>query len=172
MKWELSTLIGLAAASPVLAAGVWPTSTKSSLDSSTRRPFGVAATARPTVGPTTCAHGILALRGGAVHPSATLSDLEGEIQSAALQGKLVVIDFTATWCGPCKLIAPVFEELSDEFSSRAKFIKVDVDENSDAAQRYGVSAMPTFLFIKGGEVVEKVMGANAERLREVIEVLA
>ena len=97
MKWELSTLIGLAAASPVLAAGVWPTSTKSSLDSSTRRPFGVAATARPTVGPTTCAHGILALRGGAVHPSATLSDLEGEIQSAALQGKLVVIDFTATW---------------------------------------------------------------------------
>lgn len=78
-----------------------------------------------------------------------------------------LLPFWRDRCGPCKLIAPVFEELSDEFSSRAKFIKVDVDENSDAAQRYGVSAMPTFLFIKGGEVVEKVMGANAERLREV-----
>ena len=65
------------------------------------------------------------------------------------------------------MIAPIFKELSEEMGSRAQFIKVDVDENPEAAQKYGVSAMPTFLFIKGGEVVETLRGANAERLKEV-----
>lgn len=70
-------------------------------------------------------------------------------------------------CGPCKMIAPIYKELSDEFGSRAQFIKVDVDDNPEAAQKYGVSAMPTFLFIKGGEVVDRLMGANSDRLKEV-----
>ena len=65
------------------------------------------------------------------------------------------------------MIAPIFKELSDEMGSRAQFIKVDVDDNPEAAQKYGVSAMPTFLFIKGGEVVDRLMGANSERLKEV-----
>lgn len=111
---------------------------------------------------------ILAIRGGAVHESQTLGDLDSRIQSAALQDKLTVIDFTATWCGPCKMIAPIFKELSEEMGSRAQFIKVDVDDNPEAAQKYGVSAMPTFLFIKGGEVVDTLMGANSERLKELI----
>jgi thioredoxin 1 len=65
------------------------------------------------------------------------------------------------------MIAPFFKELSEEMGTRAQFIKVDVDDNPEAAQKYGVSAMPTFLFIKGGEVVDRLMGANTERLREV-----
>ncbi len=65
------------------------------------------------------------------------------------------------------MIAPVFHELSNEYGSRVQFIKVDVDENPEAAQKYGVSAMPTFLFIKGGEEVDRLMGANSERLKEV-----
>ena len=109
---------------------------------------------------------ILSIRGGAVHESATLADLDSRIQSAALQNKLTILDFTASWCGPCKAIAPIFKELSEEFD--AQFIKVDVDENPEAAQKFGVSAMPTFVFIKGGEVVDRLMGANAARLKELI----
>lgn len=65
------------------------------------------------------------------------------------------------------MIAPIFKELSEEYGSRAQFIKVDVDDNAEAAQKYGVSAMPTFLFVKGGEVVDRLMGANSNRLKEV-----
>ena len=65
------------------------------------------------------------------------------------------------------MIAPIYKELSEEFGSRANFIKVDVDDNPEAAQKYGVSAMPTFLFVKGGEVVDRLMGANSDRLKEV-----
>lgn len=65
------------------------------------------------------------------------------------------------------MIAPIFKDLSEEHGSRAQFIKVDVDDNPEAAQKYGVSAMPTFVFIKGGEVVDRLMGANSDRLKEV-----
>lgn len=65
------------------------------------------------------------------------------------------------------MIAPIFKELSEEHGSKAQFIKVDVDDNPEAAQKYGVSAMPTFVFIKGGEVVDRLMGANSDRLKEV-----
>jgi thioredoxin 1 len=65
------------------------------------------------------------------------------------------------------MIAPFFKELSEEMGTRVQFVKVDVDDNPEAAQKYGVSAMPTFLFVKGGEVVDRLMGANTERLREV-----
>lgn len=155
MKLELTTFIALAAATPILAAA---------------RPFGVtvAPNRSPPSTTSSCMNDILAIRGGVVHESSTLSDLESRIQSAALQDKLTVIDFTATWCGPCKMIAPIFKEMSDEMGSRAQFIKVDVDDNPQAAQKYGVSAMPTFLFIKGGEVVDRLMGANTERLKELV----
>lgn len=66
------------------------------------------------------------------------------------------------------MIGPIFTGLSDEYGDRAQFIKVDVDVNPAAAQKYGVSAMPTFLFVKGGEVVDTLMGANSERLKEKI----
>jgi thioredoxin 1 len=79
----------------------------------------------------------------------------------------VVVDFSATWCMPCKMIAPVFEEMSDEFGD-AVFIKVDVDEVSEIAQRYQVLAMPTFLFLRGGKIVGRFSGASAEKLREML----
>ncbi|KAL7437198.1 hypothetical protein ACHAXM_005583 [Skeletonema potamos] len=164
MKLELSSLVALFAAlssQHVVIAG-----------SSSPRPFGVAT--RSPSSSTTPSYScntqttILDIRGGAVHESTTLGDLESKIQSAALQNKLTIIDFTATWCGPCKMIAPVYKELSEEFHN-AQFIKVDVDENPGAAQKFGVSAMPTFVFIKGGEVVDRLMGANADRLKELIQ---
>jgi thioredoxin len=147
MKLELQILVTLFAALSAVAAS-------SGRSSSSSRLFGITSS-QSSCGSTQ--RSILDIRGGAVHESSTIGDLESKIQSAALQNKLTIIDFTATWCGPCKMIAPVFKELSEEYGSRAQFIKVDVDDNPEAAQKYGVTAMPTFLFIKGGEVVDRLM---------------
>jgi thioredoxin 1 len=73
-----------------------------------------------------------------------------------------------SWCGPCKMIAPLYAELSEEYDN-VIFVKVDVDENPDTAAAYSVSAMPTFVFVKGGEVVDRLMGANPTALQEMIE---
>ena len=78
--------------------------------------------------------------------------------------KLAVIDFFAAWCGPCKMI----EEMSKTLEN-VVFLKIDVDEAEDAAQEYNVSAMPTFIFIKNNAKVAELMGANAEKLKELIE---
>ncbi len=87
---------------------------------------------------------------------ASLEDLKTELADAG--EKLVVIDFYATWCGPCKLIAPKVEEMAGEMSN-VVFLKVDVDENEEAAQEYNVSAMPTFIFIKNSEKVRLILFA-------------
>uniref|UniRef100_A0A7S3PC09 Thioredoxin domain-containing protein n=1 Tax=Amphora coffeiformis TaxID=265554 RepID=A0A7S3PC09_9STRA len=108
------------------------------------------------------------LRGGAVAEPGTLEDVEAAVLKASSEQKLVVIDFSATWCGPCKMIAPLFAELSENMPD-VVFLKVDVDENPDTAAKYNVSAMPTFIFIKGGEVIDRLMGANPARLQELIE---
>lgn len=81
---------------------------------------------------------------------------------------LVVLDCFATWCGPCKTIAPVIAKYSEEYPA-AKFFKVDVDEASDVAQELGIRAMPTFLFFKNGEKVEEVVGANARAIEQAIK---
>jgi thioredoxin 1 len=67
------------------------------------------------------------------------------------------------------MIAPLFLELSEQFAGSVIFVKVDVDENPETAAKYNVSAMPTFVFIKDGEVVERLMGANPTRLQELID---
>jgi thioredoxin 1 len=77
---------------------------------------------------------------------------------------LVIIDFTATWCGPCKMIAPVYEKMQEEFPG-VVFAKIDVDDNEEATQLCGVTAMPTFQFYKGGQKVGELKGANADGLR-------
>ncbi|XP_020615546.1 thioredoxin-like protein 1 isoform X2 [Orbicella faveolata] len=81
--------------------------------------------------------------------------------------KLVVVDFMAVWCGPCKNIAPTFSKLSTEYSA-AVFLKVDVDKCEDIAARYGVSSMPTFLFFKGKVKVDEMSGADPKKLKEKI----
>ncbi|CAL5870610.1 uncharacterized protein PFLUO_LOCUS4849 [Penicillium psychrofluorescens] len=83
---------------------------------------------------------------------------------------LVIVDFHAQWCGPCKAIAPAIEKLSTEHTN-VKFFKVDVDEVSEVAAENGISAMPTFLFLKGGEKIETVRGANPPAIQAGLQKL-
>ena len=78
--------------------------------------------------------------------------------------KLVVIDFWAEWCGPCKMVGPIIDQLSEEYKDRVVVGKIDVDNNDEATSKYGIRNIPTVLFIKNGEVVDKVVGAGAKTL--------
>jgi thioredoxin 1 len=71
----------------------------------------------------------------------------------------VLVDFWADWCMPCRMMAPVMEELSQEFAGKAKFGKLNVDENPDVASRYGIMSIPHFLIFKNGTLAEKIVGA-------------
>ena len=73
--------------------------------------------------------------------------------------KAVLVDFWATWCGPCRMIAPIVDELHTELEGKAVIGKVNVDENSEASTNYGVRNIPTILIFKNGEVVDKLVGA-------------
>ena len=83
--------------------------------------------------------------------------------------KLVVVDFTATWCGPCRAIAPEFERLANKYSESCVLIKVDVDKCSDVARAAGISAMPTFQFYKRGQKMDGFRGAAATKLEQFIQ---
>ncbi|RUS85165.1 hypothetical protein EGW08_007069 [Elysia chlorotica] len=78
---------------------------------------------------------------------------------------LIVVDFFATWCGPCRAIAPELERWSKAYEGEVLFLKIDVDENEDAAEEADISAMPSFHFYKNGEKIDEVVGAN----KDVIE---
>jgi len=75
----------------------------------------------------------------------------------------VLVDFWAEWCGPCKMIAPVLDELADEFEGRAKIGKVNIDEQQALAAEYGVRAIPTLLVFAKGQVAEQIVGARSKR---------
>ena len=72
----------------------------------------------------------------------------------------VVVDFWAVWCGPCKVIAPIIDQLAAEYDGKVKFVKLDVDENPETAIKYGVRSIPTVIFFKDGAEADKVIGAQ------------
>lgn len=71
----------------------------------------------------------------------------------------VLIDFWAVWCGPCKMIAPIVEEIADEYDGKVKVGKLDVDNNQQVAMQFGIRSIPTLLIFKNGEVVDQIVGA-------------
>ncbi len=97
-------------------------------------------------------------RGHGVAETMHLTEQSFDEALVATQG-LVMVDFWAEWCGPCRAIAPVLEELAEASEGRVALMKVNVDENPGLAARYGIRSIPTILFFKGGAVVERVVGA-------------
>ncbi|MEK3890462.1 thioredoxin [Bacillus sp. FSL K6-3431] len=82
---------------------------------------------------------------------------------------VVLVDFWAPWCGPCKMIAPVLEELDAELGEKAKIVKVDVDDNQETAGQYGIMSIPTLVVFKDGEQVDKAVGFQSkDQLAELL----
>jgi thioredoxin 1 len=78
----------------------------------------------------------------------------------------VVVDFWASWCMPCKMVAPIFEKIAEKYKNEIIFTKLNVDENPDIASEFGIMSIPTFLVFKNGEVVGKIVGAMPEKILE------
>ncbi len=98
-------------------------------------------------------------------------DLTGdELESAKEENSAMVVDFWAEWCGPCKRMEPIMDSLAEEYADKAFFGKVNVDNARDAASEYGVASIPTTIFFKDGEEVDRVVGALPEdQLKEKVE---
>lgn len=95
---------------------------------------------------------------------------DGSFETEILQEeKPALVDFWAPWCGPCKMIGPVIEELNSKFGDQIKFAKCNVDDNPVTPSKYGIRSIPTLIFFKQGNVVEQIVGAVAKsKLEEII----
>ena len=90
----------------------------------------------------------------------TIEITDANFQDVVIEaGKPAVVDFWAEWCGPCKMIAPVVEQLATEYQGKLKVGKVDVDSNQQTAMQFGIRSIPTLLIFKNGKVVEQIVGA-------------
>ncbi len=113
-------------------------------------------------------HLVLRLRGGNVLVLGTKADFDGLLSSSG--NKLIVVDFFATWCGPCHRIKPAFHRLAESMHD-VVFVSIDVDANSETAEACGIEAMPTFQFYKGGRKIDQFSGADERALTEKINKL-
>lgn len=87
---------------------------------------------------------------------------DANLQEVLDNEQLVVIDFWAEWCGPCRMISPIIDELAEEYADKVYIGKVNVDENDDVVEKYGIRNIPTILFIKNREIVDKKVGASSK----------
>ncbi|KAK7287091.1 hypothetical protein RIF29_00125 [Crotalaria pallida] len=97
----------------------------------------------------------------------TKESWDAKLEEAKRDGKIVIANFSATWCGPCKIIAPYYSELSEKYTS-LMFLLVDVDELADFSTSWDIKATPTFFFLKDGEEVDKLVGANKPELQRKV----
>ena len=90
-------------------------------------------------------------------------ELTGANFEATLAEGVSVVDFWAPWCGPCRMIAPVIEELSEDYEGKAKICKVNTDEEQDIAVKFGIRSIPTIMFFKDGQVADQIVGAQSKQ---------
>ena len=107
-----------------------------------------------------------------------MSDLVAVADTANWDGEVlkstdvVMVDFWAVWCGPCQMVAPILDELAQEYQGRLKVMKLNTDEAPEVAGKYQIMSIPSILFFKGGEVVEKIVGARSkQQFKEIIDPL-
>jgi thioredoxin 1 len=94
-------------------------------------------------------------------------------QEVLNQKRLVLVDFWATWCGPCKMIVPILEQVSEHYKERVKVCKINVEENSESAKEYGIMSLPTILFFKNGKIFDQITGQVSKNsmIKKVEELL-
>ncbi|MFQ6621768.1 hypothetical protein Gotur_002912 [Gossypium turneri] len=97
----------------------------------------------------------------------TVDSWNQQLEMGNQSKKLVVVDFTASWCGPCRFISPILVDLAKKLPN-VIFLKVDVDELNTVAQEWAIEAMPTFVFLKEGTIIDKVVGARKDELQQKI----
>lgn len=102
---------------------------------------------------------------------------ESEFDTLLSKEKVVIVDFTATWCGPCRLVSPLMDQLADEYKDRIKVVKVDVDKDKPVFKRFGLRSIPAVLIFKDGDLTETIVGVTpyeqfsgaVEKLLEIVK---
>lgn len=113
----------------------------------------------------------LDFKGGNVHIITSKENWDQKIAEANKDGKMVVANFSASWCGPCRVIAPVYAEMSKTYP-QLMFLTIDVDDLMDFSSSWDIRATPAFFFLKNGQQVDKLVGANKPELEKKVQALA